>query len=108
MPYREQHVARYHEWMKDEWLQEMTASEPLTIEEEYEMQRSWYADPDKCTFILIDRRERGSFPPSDADVVTGQERSITLRRPLFDCLSQACVGTSIYFLMWIIRVRSAK
>ena len=34
---------------------EMTASEPLTIEEEYEMQQSWLEDPTKCTFIVLDR-----------------------------------------------------
>lgn len=31
----------------------MTASEPLTLDEEYEMQKSWQEDPDKLTFILI-------------------------------------------------------
>lgn len=38
VPYRAEHVPRYHEWMQDPHLQETTASEPLTMEEEYEMQ----------------------------------------------------------------------
>lgn len=30
---------------KDPALQEATASEPLSLEEEYDMQRSWHQDP---------------------------------------------------------------
>ncbi|EKV04388.1 hypothetical protein PDIG_23900 [Penicillium digitatum PHI26] len=33
-------------------IQEATASEPLTLEEEYSMQRSWRQDADKLTFIV--------------------------------------------------------
>lgn len=36
---------------KAQEIQEATASEPLTLEEEYAMQRSWRQDADKLTFI---------------------------------------------------------
>jgi len=39
--------------MKSPFLQEMTASEPLTIQEEYDMQQSWHLDDNKCTFIIL-------------------------------------------------------
>lgn len=61
----------YHSWMQDEVplsrppipsnppqpnqipqeIQQATASEPLTIDQEFAMQRSWRTDPDKLTFI---------------------------------------------------------
>ncbi|KAJ2763122.1 hypothetical protein H4S06_000275 [Coemansia sp. BCRC 34490] len=31
----------------------MTGSEPLTIDEEFDMQQSWRNDEDKCTFIVL-------------------------------------------------------
>lgn len=51
-PYRPEHVPKYHEWMKDPELLEATDSEPLSFEEEVEMQQSWRDDPLKCTFIV--------------------------------------------------------
>ncbi|CAM9090665.1 unnamed protein product [Ectocarpus sp. 6 AP-2014] len=53
VPYRRKHVPTYHDWMQDPWIREMTASEPLSLEEEYAMQLSWKEDPKKCTFIVL-------------------------------------------------------
>ena len=51
-PYSKYHVPKYHEWMKDPEIQIATASEALTLQEEYDMQQSWRADHDKLTFII--------------------------------------------------------
>ncbi|SPO34995.1 related to N-acetyltransferase [Pseudozyma flocculosa] len=52
-----QHVPTYHEWMKDPQIQQQTASEPLSLDQEYEMQRTWAIDEDKLTFIVLARPE---------------------------------------------------
>ena len=52
VPYCAHHVPTYHAWMQDPAILEATASEPLTLEEEYRMCESWRADTDKCTFIV--------------------------------------------------------
>nr|ODN88960.1 hypothetical protein L203_02366 [Cryptococcus depauperatus CBS 7841] len=60
IPYRAEHVLTYHEWMRSPELLELTASEPLSLEEEYEMQQcnmiTSQTNTDlELTFILLVR-----------------------------------------------------
>ena len=52
VPYDSRHVPTYHAWMEDEAVRTATASDRLTLEEEYENQASWRAATDKLTFVL--------------------------------------------------------
>ncbi|KAF7552022.1 hypothetical protein G7046_g7554 [Stylonectria norvegica] len=59
VPYEAHQVPKYHSWMQDPDIQEATASEPLTLAEEYENQQSWRTSTDKLTFIVCAPLEDG-------------------------------------------------
>ena len=62
VPYRPIHVPKYNQWMKNPNLQYLTGSEPLSLDEEFQMMDNWLSDPNKCTFIILDKQ---SFKSSD-------------------------------------------
>ena len=53
VPYCTFHVRRYHTWMQDPSLLELTCSEALSLEEESQNQQSWRRDEAKLTFIIL-------------------------------------------------------
>lgn len=63
--YKKEHVPKYNEWMKNEELLRLTASDPLTLQEEYVMQQTWLNDDNKCTFIIL---SKDSFESSHDEV----------------------------------------
>ncbi|TXT10676.1 hypothetical protein VHUM_02181 [Vanrija humicola] len=67
VPYRSVLHQTYHEWMKSPELLELTASEPLTFEEELDMQRWLTCPPLELTFILLARPS--DLPASTTHVV---------------------------------------
>lgn len=69
VPYTREHVPRYHDWMQDPALLEATASEPLSLSQEFEVHRSWTLDPLKHTFIVLDKELiEGEFLPGNPHI----------------------------------------
>ncbi|KAF1914886.1 GNAT domain-containing protein [Ampelomyces quisqualis] len=67
VPYSSHHVPTYHEWMQDEEIRHLTASEPLSLPAEHAMQQSWRLDHDKLTFIIC------HSPPCSLSSITPEQ-----------------------------------
>ncbi|KAL1894730.1 hypothetical protein Sste5346_005705 [Sporothrix stenoceras] len=67
VPYDRRHVPTYHDWMEDEAVRAATASDRLTLEEEYENQESWRAANDKLTFIVCQPTASTASTASDSE-----------------------------------------
>ncbi|KAH8166612.1 hypothetical protein CIB48_g1599 [Xylaria polymorpha] len=81
VPYDAHHVGRYHEWMQNETLREATASDLLSLEEEYENQQSWRTAHDKLTFIVCQpaaNTDLGVIRAGDDDVPTRMVGDVNL------------------------------
>ncbi|KAI1452704.1 GNAT domain-containing protein [Annulohypoxylon moriforme] len=72
VPYEKHHVPTYHQWMEDEKIREATASERLTLEEEYKNQDSWRTSADKLTFIVCKGAPISGLQDELSTVIAGQ------------------------------------
>ncbi|KUJ15521.1 N-acetyltransferase [Mollisia scopiformis] len=92
VPYEASHVPAYHEWLKDEEIQETTASEPLSLEEEYAMQASWRSDHDKLTFIACIPSSAASIKAGGCDTPDRMIGDVNLFLSPADEDEEGCIG----------------
>ena len=89
--------------MKSPFLLDMTGSEPLSLEEEIQMQQSWRDDEEKCTFILLHKELCESHLMSgpdahDFDGAKARNGNTLLRNEFIISTLDAMVGDVNMFL----------
>lgn len=68
VPYTEKHVKIYHDWMQSSELLDLTASERLSLSDEYKSMKNWREDPTKLTFIILDPSVGPNFMAGDVNL----------------------------------------
>lgn len=76
VPYAERHVETYHEWMQSPELLDLTASERLSLSDEYESMKHWRDDPTKLTFIILDPTVGPNFMAGDVNLCLVNDEDI--------------------------------
>ncbi|KAI0011073.1 acetyltransferase domain-containing protein [Xylariaceae sp. FL0662B] len=107
VPYDAHHVPRYHEWMQDPAIREATASDPLSLDEEFENQGSWRSASDKLTFIVcspLSTTDAGSGPGALDGAADGDgdgERSVVVvEAGVHDAPSRMLGDVNLFLTLW--------
>ena len=55
IPYLKDHVRMYNNWLNDPYIQKMTQTEPISLDDEYKSQMEWKNDPNRYIFIIKEK-----------------------------------------------------
>ncbi|XP_071440928.1 alpha/beta-tubulin-N-acetyltransferase 9 isoform X2 [Hetaerina americana] len=85
LPYKRHMVPKYHEWMKSPELLHLTASEPLSLEEEFEMQRKWLEDDDRSmigdtNLFFMPKEDNDGLCTAEAEIMIAESSARRKRR----------------------------
>ncbi|KAF3056568.1 N-acetyltransferase 9-like protein [Daldinia childiae] len=94
VPYDAHHVQQYHRWMEDPSIREATASERLSLDEEYENQASWRESRDKLTFIVCAPLLR------DDDVSSTDEIGEVVMAGVGDAVDRMVGDVNLFLSVW--------
>ncbi|KAI1661210.1 GNAT domain-containing protein [Daldinia decipiens] len=94
VPYDAHHVQQYHRWMEDPSIREATASERLSLDDEYENQASWRESRDKLTFIVCAPLLR------DDDVSRTDEKGAAVLAGVGDAVGRMVGDVNLFLSPW--------
>ncbi|KAI0851611.1 GNAT domain-containing protein [Daldinia vernicosa] len=97
VPYDAHHVQQYHRWMEDPSIREATASERLSLDEEYENQASWRESRDKLTFIVCAPLPRDG---DDGDVPSTGKKGEAVLAGVGDAVDRMVGDVNLFLSPW--------
>lgn len=76
IPYCCSHVPKYHCWLQDPFIQAMTMTDAVSLEEEYDSQKEWKIDHSRTIFIVLIRANEIS---DEASVPTAGDVNLSIK-----------------------------
>merc|ERR1712154_569955 len=74
VPYESKHVKKYNKWLNDPYIQQMTGTEPYSLNQEDEYQKEWKMDETKYIFIILDKSINNEHV-GELNIMIAQEKS---------------------------------